>query len=365
LLSSAVNCTRPYAINCTMRVLSSGIVCRRCKIVMKKWCNLSIKMTDHTWCRVVKSNAVLYERHGGPCTRVPLEHSQRRKQMIWFDTNRLPPGQWPFMNAVRNGLAQIESELEPDIDLTEGNEGILITGCMRAYRQAVMRRVLDLAQSVIAAWNGGFSIGAVVSARSLLESVATFHSFVTRAEAAAAAKQWTNIGELVDAYSFMTSSGPAKSKTTEFSPPRIGKTVREFIAATEPGKEEFWDQLCDTAHPNGKRMMDYAGTLSISHFIARAASETEPLLFSAIFNALYSCCWLIQAELDFNILLSVIRNGDDLPAADALMVQRRQQDELAKILTKKLGPTMQVGPARTVTLMPADSHAPKKDSSDG
>jgi hypothetical protein len=269
------------------------------------------------------------------------------------------------MNAVRNGLAQIESELEPDIDLTEGNEGIVITGCMRAYSQAVMRRVLDLAQSVIAAWNGGFPIGAVISARSLLESVATFHSFVRRAEATAAAKQWTNIGELVEAYAFMTSSGPTKSKRTEFSPPRIGKIVREFIAATEPGREAFWDHLSDTAHPNGKRMMDYAGTLSNSHFVARAPSETESLLFSAVFNALYSCCWLIQAELDFNILLSVIRNGDDLPADDTLLVQCRQLDELTESLTKRLGPTMLVGPAREERLGQGDLHAPKKGRSDG
>ena len=282
--------------------------------------------------------------------------------MIWFDTNRLPPGRWPFMNAVRNGLALIESELEPDIDLTEGNEGILITGCMRAYRQAVMRRVLDLAQSVISAWNGGFPIGAVISARALLESVATFHSFVTRAETAAAAKQWTNIGELVDAYAFMTSSGPTKSKTTEFSPPRIGKIVREFVAATEPGKEEFWDQLSDTAHPNGKRMMDYAGTLSNSHFVARAASETEPLLFSAIFNALYSCCWLIQSELDFNILLSVIRNGEDLPADHPLMMQRRQLDEMTEKLAKELGP-MQAGPALE-TRLHGNFQVHEKDNSD-
>ncbi len=264
------------------------------------------------------------------------------------------------MNAVRNGLAQIEGELESDIDLTEGNEGILITGCMRAYRQAVMRRVLDLAQSVIAAWNGGFPIGAVVSARSLLESVATFHSFVTRAESAAAAKQWTNIGELVDAYAFMTSSGPTRSATTEFSPPKIGKIVRAFIAATEPGKEEFWNQISDTAHPNGRRMMDYAGTLSNNHFVARAASETDPLLFGAVFNALYSCCWLIYAELDFNILLSVIRYGDDLPADDALIVQRHQLDELTKSLTKQLGP-MRAGSAQEKKPMRGNFQAPEKD----
>jgi hypothetical protein len=237
------------------------------------------------------------------------------------------------MNVVRNGLAQIESELEPDIDLVEGNEGILITGCVRAYRQAVMRRVLDLAQSFIVAWNAGFPVGAVVCARSLLETIATFHSFLRRAEALAAEKQWTRIGELVDAYAFMTSSGPDKGKTTEQSPPRIGKVVRDFIAATEPGKEELWDQISDTAHPNGKRMMESAGILKDKHFVSRASSDSEPLLFSAVFNAHYSCCWLIQVELDFDILLAVIRSGDELPPDHPLIVQRRQLDELTSSMS--------------------------------
>ena len=253
--------------------------------------------------------------------------------MIWFDGNRVPAGRWPFMNVVRNGLAQLESELEPDIDLTEGNEGILITGCMRAYRQAVMRRVLDLAQSLIAAWNAGFPIGAVVCARSLLETIATFHSFLKRAEALAAQKQWTEIGALVDAYAFTTSSGANKSKVTEHSPPRIGKIVRDFIAATEPGKVEFWDQISDTAHPNGKRMMEFGGILKDSHFVGRTAADSEPLLFKAIFNGLYSCCWLVQADLDFEILLAVIRGGDDLPADHPLMIQRKQLDDLAASMT--------------------------------
>lgn len=267
--------------------------------------------------------------------------------MIWFDPNRIPPGRWPFMNVVRNGLTEIENGLEPQIDLTEGDEGILITGCMRAYRQAVMRRVLDLAQSLIAAWNGGFPVGAVVCARSLLETIATFHSFLRRAEALGAQKQWTKIGELVDGYAFMTSYGPNRRKTTEYSPPRIGRIVKDFTAATQPGKEEFWDQISDTAHPNGQRIMEYAGTLKGRHFVGRAAAESEPLLFGAIFNALYSCCWVIQAELDFDILLAVIRNGDVLAPDHPLIVQRRQLDEVTASVIEELGPTIQTGPAQS------------------
>lgn len=234
------------------------------------------------------------------------------------------------MNTVRNGLARIESGLERYVDLTEGGEGILITGCMRAYRQTVMRRVLDLAQAAIVSWNAGFSIGAIVCARSLLETIATFHSFLKRSEAAAAKQEWANIGELVDAYAFMTSSGPKKRQKTAFSPPRVGSIVRDFIAATEPGKEEFWDQISDTAHPNGQRMMSYAGLLKDQHFLARAPSESEPVLFSVMFNALYSCCWLIAAHLDFDILLAVIRSGNELPTSHPLIVQRDQLREVTR-----------------------------------
>ena len=74
----------------------------------------------------------------------------------------------------------------------------------------------------------------------------------------------------------MTSSVPNRSKTPDYSPPKIGKIVRDFTAATQPGKEEFWHQISDTAHPNGKRMMAYAGILKDKHFVGRAASESEP-----------------------------------------------------------------------------------------
>ena len=61
--------------------------------------------------------------------------------MIWFESGRIPSGRWIFLNTVRVGLNEIERTIESDIDLTEGNEAIVITGCMRAYRQAVVCRV--------------------------------------------------------------------------------------------------------------------------------------------------------------------------------------------------------------------------------
>lgn len=70
----------------------------------------------------------------------------KRTKLIWIEKHRIPAGNWPFLNTTRVGLGHIEDSLEADIDLTEGNTDITITGCMRAYRQSVMRRVLDLAQ---------------------------------------------------------------------------------------------------------------------------------------------------------------------------------------------------------------------------
>jgi hypothetical protein len=215
---------------------------------------------------------------------------------------------------------------------------------MRGYRQALLRRVLDLAQSVITTWNAGFPVGAIVCARSLLETIATFHSFLKRAEVAAVAKDWATIGRLVDAYAFSTSSGP-KQKASEDDPPRIGAVVKSFLQSTQPGSEEFWNQICDTAHPNGRRMLEYAGALTDQTYTAKSPGADEPDLFIAVFNALHSCCWLMAADDDFEILLAVIRNCGDLEDHHPLLVDRRQREELTASLTKELGP-MKAGPAK-------------------
>ena len=120
--------------------------------------------------------------------------------MLWFEKGRIPNGRWPFLNAVRAGLLDIEEALVEQLDLTEGTGSLLLTGCMQAYRQAVMRRVLDLAQATVASWNTGLPIGAIVCSRALLETIATFHAFLTRAEAAAATDDWETIRKLIDAY---------------------------------------------------------------------------------------------------------------------------------------------------------------------
>lgn len=258
--------------------------------------------------------------------------------MVWIDKKRIPKGNWPFLGAAREGLARIESELEPDIDLSEGNSGITITGCMRAYRQAVMRRVLDLANSTVTTWNGGYLVGSIVSARALLETVATHHSFLTRAEILASKKQWKEIGDLVDAYAFSTTQNGDKKSSKEFDPPRVGRAVKDFIESSEPGKKEFWDQISNTSHPNGTEMMKYAGVLKDGHFHFRGHSENEAYYFPAIFNALYSCCWLIGSDLEFDILLAVIRNGDELPRNHPLIEKRRLIDEVAGKLSREFGP---------------------------
>ena len=73
--------------------------------------------------------------------------------MLWFDNERIPPGKWPFLSTAYAGLRQLEESLAGSIDLTEGNDGITITGCLEAYRQATLRRALDLVQAVVTSWN--------------------------------------------------------------------------------------------------------------------------------------------------------------------------------------------------------------------
>lgn len=258
--------------------------------------------------------------------------------LIWFESGRIPAIQsWPFLNAARATVAQIKANLVDDVDMTEGGKDLLIAGCMLAYRQAVMRRLVDLTQSAVALWNLGLLTGSLVSARSLIETLAIFHAFLKRAEALAEIKDWESIGVLVNTYAFFSTADPKKRDRGAKAPPGIGKVVRDFIRATEPGKEHFWDQLSDAAHPNGKQMMEFAGNLGGNHFRAKKPLENEPVLFAALYNALYSCCWLAKAEEDFEILLEVICNGGPLPMDHPLIVARNETDNLVADVMNSLG----------------------------
>ena len=177
--------------------------------------------------------------------------------MIWFDDGRILPGEWPFLRTVYAGLRQLQEAFAGSVDLTEGNDEITITGCLEAYRHAVVRRSLDLAQAVVTSWNAGQLVGSVVCARGLLETLATFHSLLSRAQIRADEGDWEALGKLVDCYAFSIS--PRLDKGTRVpAPPTIGWMVKGFIRDTQNGKEEFWDQICEVAHPNGARLMSLA-----------------------------------------------------------------------------------------------------------
>ena len=60
--------------------------------------------------------------------------------MLWFDDGRIPQGKWPFLSTAYAGLRELEESLAGSVDLTKGNDEITITGCLEAYRQAILRR---------------------------------------------------------------------------------------------------------------------------------------------------------------------------------------------------------------------------------
>jgi len=262
--------------------------------------------------------------------------------MIWFDRARIPNGRWPFLLTAYNSLKRLEESQVPNVDLTEGTGALTITGCLEAYRQAVNGRVIDLSQAIVAAWNGRCPIGAIVCGRALLETLAMFHSLLKQAESAATRRDWIRIGKLVDAYAF--SVGSSHKRPSGEHPPRVGTAVIDFIRSTEPGAEKFWSQICDTAHPNGKRMMSYAGELRDLRFEAHLAGKVEGELFIAVFNCLSSCNWLVSANEKFDILLEQIRTGDSLPKDHPLMVEKARVDELVQKMVAEFGRHMHVGP---------------------
>ena len=257
--------------------------------------------------------------------------------MLWFETERIPPGNWPFLTTTYAGLQELEDSLTDSIDLTEGNREITITGCLDAYRRAILRRTLDLAQAVIASWNAGQPIGSVVCARALLETLATFHSLQTRAQIAADNGDWEEIGKLIDCYAFSKSPSLGKGRGEPQAPPPVGRMVRTFIGETQPGSEKFWDQICEVAHPNGETLMSFGGILQERRFDPPSSEANERRLFLALYNCLYSCCWLIGAMLDFDILCEHIRIGARPPDDHPLVREKTLIDRVVDNLSVRDG----------------------------
>ena len=262
--------------------------------------------------------------------------------MLWLETDRIPPGNWPFLTTTHAGLMEIEESLTGSIDLTEGNPQVTITGRLNAYRRTVLRRTLDLAQAVIASWNAGQPVGAVVCARALLETLATFHSLMHRAQTAANEGNWKEIGKLVDRYAFSSSPSLHKGRREPQAPPPVGRMVKTFITTTQPGCEQFWDQVCEVAHPNGEALMSYGGILRELRLDPPSSESNERSLFPALYNCLFSCCWLVDAMLEFDILCEHIRNGAPLPDDHPLVRQRTLIDRFVDIVSPQCG-----GPAHT------------------
>jgi hypothetical protein len=230
-------------------------------------------------------------------------------EMIWFDNARIPIGNWPFLSVARSSLVEMtEDSFRDSLDLMEGMQSLTLTGCLEAYRQVIIRRTVDIVRAVVVLWNSENALGSLICARALLETLATFHDFFNRVEAAANSQNYEEIARLVDSYSFSTSNGPARTLGKPDGPPSIGRQVIAFIEATQPGASQFWHQICDAAHPNGAPMFSRYGELRGGWFYSKASSESETDTFQAIYNCIYSICWLYCSMGDFDKLLDDIRH---------------------------------------------------------
>jgi hypothetical protein len=83
-------------------------------------------------------------------------------------------------------------------------------------------------------------------------------------------------------------------------------------------------------------MMMFAGTLAERKYAVRASVERARSLFMAVFNALYSCCWMYNADAEFDIVLETIRMGAELPSDHALIVERDKLDQFVKEVIERM-----------------------------
>ena len=80
--------------------------------------------------------------------------------------------------------------------------------------------------------------------------------------------------------------------------------------------------------------MSFGGILQEGRFDPSSSQSNEQRLFPALYNCLYSCCWLIGAMLDFDILCEHIRIGAPPPDDHPLVQERTFIDGVTDSLSR-------------------------------
>nr|WP_314073583.1 hypothetical protein [uncultured Roseococcus sp.] len=229
----------------------------------------------------------------------------------WLMPERIPEGLWPFLIVSRNTLVEIkEFHLKDTWDVTEGLGSISISGLFEAYKQVILRRVLDLSQATATTWNVGHTTGAIVCARALLETFGSFHHLFEEAKILRESEDYHGLGDLIFNHINASSVGKTRTVGKKGGDITIGHKVRRLIKSTEPDKEHFWHQISDAAHPNGNSMFAHFFIKTENGLILKKLKETEKEIFPAIYNCLYTLCWFYNELHDFDTFLDKLRYTD-------------------------------------------------------
>ncbi len=178
----------------------------------------------------------------------------------------------------------------------DGASSQTVSGHFDGLLQVVIRRIVDLTDSIICCWNSGNCIGAIVCSRALLETLGFLHSLMTRAAKFAVDNKWEDVGKLITTYAF-SSGRKAKKRSLEkkYKPPIISKMVIGLISDTFPGSQQHWEQICDIAHPNGEAMIFHSDDTITNEFAMADQRERERRSFVPVYNSLHLHAWLFIA----------------------------------------------------------------------
>ena len=83
--------------------------------------------------------------------------------------------------------------------------------------------------------------------------------------------------------------------------------------------------------------MSFGGILREQRFDPPSSESNEGRLFQALYNCLYSCCWLTGAMLDFDILCEHVRNGAPPPDGHPLVQQKTLIDRVVDSVSVDYG----------------------------
>jgi hypothetical protein len=204
----------------------------------------------------------------------------------------LPPESAESLTELNEALTRLHQRRRSEIEVTGRRARSKIAWKMETFCEAMLYRIVDLAESAALCWNADRVLGAMLNARAIVETVAVLYDYEQRIAQLLPAEDLAGVDAITMNRTFGSRDPDWIRDSPDLQAVNVITLIDKMNAKALPGARSHYDRLSERCHPNsfGQHQMfsktDYeTGTVTFqdspSHQYAHAIIAGLTLLWFA------------------------------------------------------------------------------------